>query len=266
MIRFDAEDGALRLGGDHLEALLLGLRSPSAPDPAGIGAEEREELERAWADLIAAGVVDPNGQPAETLAPRCEALRTPWLAVQLNTIGPAGTETHQLWTQASLGVAAGHIGEGWYDLIPITPEGIPAALFRLGRLGTRGHPAPADIAVPSTVFTGLFEDGHAQADQLAGALEPTWPDAAEQVRGENWRILQVDTAWAPALFGDPGRAQAVSQALLVLDTMVGYFAIVPGEPTSVRAITPTDLWEILIGITLPPDDLDPTLLTQADAR
>lgn len=257
MIRLDTEGGGVRLGGHHLDALLRGLGSPFAADPAELDADAGVALDRAWVELVAANVVDPAGRPTAAVAGWCEALVAPWLVAQVQVIGPVGSEAHQVWTGPDRGVAAAHVGDGWYDLIPIAAAGIPATLVRLARLGPRLHPAHAVIGVPNEVLTGLIdEDGPSGQDGLAAVLERTWPAVATQVRDENWRIVQIETAWAPELFAGMEQADAAGRALMVLDTIEGYLTIVPGEATEVQSITPTDLWEILIGMTLPPADLD----------
>jgi hypothetical protein len=256
MIQFDTETGRLRLGGLHLDALLRGLDSPFGPDPSELDAAAVQALDAAWTELVAAQVVEPSGVPAPAIESWAAVLVQPWAVVQVQAIGPAGSEAHQVWIAPGLGIAAAQVADGWYDLIPVTPEGVPAALVRLGRLGPRGHVDERSHRLPEAVFDGLFDDtGAAGAAALAAALDPAWPSVGRQVRAGDWRIVQFHTAWAPGLFPTPEQAEEAGRALMVLDTTAGCLSIVPGDPVDLHAVTPTDLWEILIGMTLPPDSL-----------
>lgn len=256
MLRFEPDAGRLRLGGHHLEALLRGLQSPFATDPSELDEAAVQTLDAAWQELIEAQVVDTAGQPADVIEDWATALLRPWLVVQLEAIGPAGSEAHQLWVGPGSGLVAAQVGDGWYDLIPVSPTGVPAALARLCRLGPRDPLTERSHRVGEEVFSRLFDEaGPTGAGALAAALDPAWPSIADRLRAGDWRIVQLHTGWAPGLFPTPEQADAAGQALMFLDTTAGCLTIVPGDPVDLQAVTPTDLWDILIGITLPPASL-----------
>jgi hypothetical protein len=250
MLSADLTAGALRLGGHHLDALLRGLGSPFAPGPANLDHAAVGILDRAWEELIESGVVNSRGEPAEVFERRFAPLVAPLLTVQLDIFGPMGSDAHRVWVGPVEGCAAAHLSDGWYDLLPIAAAGVPAALARLGRLGPRGRAAGEPQTIPNQVLDGLYgpDGATALADALVG-----WPRIASQIRDSNWRILQVETAWAPGLFATSADAAAANMALLVLDTTEGYLSLEPsGSEVGVNTLSPTDVWQILIGMTAPP--------------
>ncbi|MGV8907374.1 MAG: hypothetical protein ACOH1Y_00185 [Propionicimonas sp.] len=250
MLKVDLAAGAIRLGGHHLDALLRGLGSPFAPDPATLDPAANGVLDQAWGELVDSGAVTSLGQPAEVFERRFAPLVAPWLMVQLDLFGPAGSDAHRLWVGPAEACAAAHVSDGWYDLLPVAPAGVPSALARLGRLGPRDHTDRESQKIPGQVLDDLFAPDGAVA--LADAL-PGWPQIAAQIRESNWRILRVETAWAPGLFGSVGEAEAANMALLVLDTIAGYLSLEPvHSEVRLSALSPTDVWQILIGMTAPP--------------
>lgn len=250
MLTVDFEAGTLRLGGHHLDALLRGLGSPFGPDPATLDPTAGVVLDQAWNELLDAGVISSQGQPAEAFEARFSALVGPWLTVQLDIFGPVGSDAHRAWVGPTAGCAAAHVSDGWYDLLPVAPAGVAAALARLGRLGPRGQATGEGGVIPTQALDELYAPGGAAslADALSG-----WSEIAAQIRAMNWRILQLETAWAPGLFAASSDAEAANMALLLLDTTAGYLGLEPeGAEVRLTALTPTDVWQILIGMTQPP--------------
>lgn len=253
MLTVDFAAGTLRLGGHHLDALLRGLSSPFGPDPATLDPAASVVLDQAWDELLDAGVIGPQGQPAEAFEARFSALVVPWLTVQLDIFGPVGSDAHRVWVGPTAGCAAAHVSDGWYDLLPVAPAGVPAALARLGRLGPRDHAVGEGKAIPTQALDELYTPGGAAA--LADALSG-WPEIAAQIRVANWRILQVETAWAPGLFATSSEAKAANMALLLVDTTAGCLGLEPaGAEVGLTALSPTDVWQVLIGMTQPPSAL-----------
>nr|WP_300149994.1 hypothetical protein [Propionicimonas sp.] len=259
MMLVELSTGRLRLGGHHLDALLRGLGSPFAPVDAESG-PAAAELDAAWTELVDAGVVTTAGQPAEAFAGTFATLAAPWLAVQVGLVGAGGENAHQVWAGPTQGVAAAHVRDGWYDLIPIGPGGVPAAVARLCSLGPRPRVAEGEALVAADVLDAFVSardtgpDG-AAASRFLPRLD-RWPAVAAAVRAGDWRIVQVSADWAPGLFAGAEEAAASSMSLLLLDTPGGLLLLVPGaEDVMLQAATPTDVWQLLVSITRPPADL-----------
>ena len=270
-LEVDLAGGRLRLGGHHLDALLSGLGSPFASGSADLG---DPQLAGAWSELAEAGVVSAAGVPAAVFADGFATLVAPWLVVHAFAVGAGGETAHHLWIGPTIGLAAAHVRDGWYDLIPVAPAGTAAALVRLCSLGPRRPLAPGTSTVQPDVLDALVTGratrtptGAASAgavperDQATATLAEglaLWPEVAASVRSGDWRLVGVDTDWAPGLFADPAAAATASQALLVLDTPAGVLLLDPsGDQVAIHATSPTDVWQFLVALTRPPAGIDP---------
>lgn len=253
MMRVDLTTGELRLGGHHIDALLRGLGSPFAPADAELTADDLVELDGAWQELVAAGVVGADAAPAAGFGARLAALVVPWLVVQVRVFGAVGNEGHRLWISPAEGLAVAEVEPGWYDLIPVAPDGAAGALARLCRLGPRDHPGELVHQIPASVLAELY--GADGASGLARHLA-IWPEIAGQVLEGNWRILDIETAWYPGLYDDPADAERAAKAMLLLDTPAGLLTLEPTDAAvMVRGVIPADVWEMLISITRLPADV-----------
>lgn len=260
MMLVELDTGRLRLGGHHLEALLRGLGSPFAPADAERDADATAVLDAAWTELVDAGVVTTAGQPAEAFAGSFATLAAPWLAVQVGLVGSAGENAHQVWAGPTQGGAAAHVRDGWYDLIPVGPGGVPAAVVRLGSLGPRPHVADGEARVAADVLDTFVSARDVGPDGVATSRFLShldrWPAVAAAVRAGDWRIVHVSADWAPGLFAEAEQADAAARSLLLLDTPGGILLLVPGaEDVALQAASPTDVWQLLASITRPPADL-----------
>lgn len=257
-LEVDLTTGRLRLGGHHLDALLHGLHSPfAAPAPPG----DSDELDRAWSELMDAGVVNAAGEPAAAFAESFAVLVTPWLVVQALAVGVGGQVAHQLWVGPTTGLAAAHVRDGWYDLIPLSSAATAAAVIRLCSLGPRPHPESGESTVQPDVVNAIATGAVAERDRALGSLADAlagWPDVAAAVLTGDWRLVQVSTDWAPGLFADEWDAAAAAQALLLLDTPSGLLILDPsGEAVAIHSTSPTDVWQVVVALLRPPAAIDP---------
>lgn len=259
----DLEQGRLRLTASQFRALLREVESPSFTAP--VDATEVEALNCGRQALLEAGVFGASGSPAEVFAPAFAALVGPLLAAKVGLYGTTGQELHQLWVGPDQGLAAAHVSGDWYEIIRFSPPSTAVTMARLSRLAPKASDPPTGRAVlDGDALAASANPAGAGNSMVLSLATACWPTISADIAAGSWRLIQWRIQWAPPLYS----GRQLSGGASIIETPSNYLCLsVSHGSETLRAATPTDLWEKLIKITRPPAGIDPTALqTRTFAR
>jgi len=242
-VEFVPERGRLRLSLDAFEALVAGPGGDPAADAA----------------LEVAGVL-ADGVPHPAVEALTAPARSARCVVEVSVAGARGTTGHRVYVAPEAATALLHVDDGVVQVVADRPDGVPALLARVVRLGPRprladdGAPEAVAVGVAATDAAGLTLPDRssvaAAADRLAAAAP--WSAYGDALRAGTWRLWTARATW-PGPDDEPG-----GRAVTVLDTPAGLTEVhgldapEPG-PVRLAPATPSTVWLALVRL-LPADD------------
>jgi hypothetical protein len=280
MPSIDLARGRARLTLDHV-AVLAALRL-DRPVPERLRAEH--------AQLLAAGLIDADGQPVAALRPLLRVLSDADLLIDITTTA-AGTATgHGAWLAGSDGVTAeGWPGDAECEYAPLEPAMLPWAISRI--VGLRRNPLPevcqqaptvlTEVRAPSRLVDGAIEAIVGLGPRSQERAREAAVDVLEQNAGldaDDRRTLitvvnEIRSTWSVTTRWRDGTGRTLTASLTVLDAgSVGYWQrqeLDQADVSTMRIIrtSAADLWRALISVlpgqappTHPPSHPDPDLV------
>jgi hypothetical protein len=242
----DLEAGTLHLSRRLLEA--LGAFSGGAtgrPDPPS-GATVKA--------LRGAGLLGPTGLHP-TLLPIAAAVADPVVRLRFDHLAPGPIVECPGWVSPDVAVfAIPDDDNGLDEILAVGTTFLAARVAALVGLGPRPDAArlpgsiPADPGLLEGAMSGLIGSSEDVRRHLGPAVPGAWVDALVGLRAGPRMHWRVTTNWA-------GSSGPQTRLIEVVESLDGTLILVArvGSAAELTAVTPTELWRLLIGL-LPADD------------
>lgn len=235
---FDAAAGRLRITDAHLSALIALAQ----------GVPRAELHDADVTALDAAGLLGAAAPEAVRLA--VAGIDGAQVRLEVATRGPRGVLVHRVWVREGAATVVAQTRADLYDVLPLPPALVPAALARLLGLGPRGLVPGDPVEIdddPVAELAGGDLERAAAADAVAARAPAGWAELLADVRAGSVRWHGLGALWI-GVDGEP-----TGRRFSVLDTPHGFLEVAAaGDRTVLRPVRAGDVWVMLADL-LPAD-------------